>query len=185
MDNTHYIFYVLKMLLGGNTIKKTCLYNIICKCPCTLEVDECEKSIAGGRCGRCRGETAIASVSEHSWERSISKSCTHKTKFITVRHKNNDTLAARHEYKCYPSQHVQPWQNKNHPEPIGPSCVHAYCICVYVDSYSFSHSSLWSVVYWAWLFPPGTPTPPPPPALPLSPVQCVPHSLPCRTNCFL
>lgn len=42
----------------------------------------------------CRGETAIASVSEHSWECSISKSCTHKTKFITVRHENNDTLAA-------------------------------------------------------------------------------------------
>lgn len=31
--------------------KKTCLSNIICKCPCTLEVDECEESIAGGRCG--------------------------------------------------------------------------------------------------------------------------------------
>lgn len=89
-------------VLGGikTAWKKTCLYNIICKCPLLWRLTE---SIAPGRCGMQRRKCYYFSF-EHSWGCSISKFCTRKKKKKKERkrkkknhreaRKNNDTLAA-------------------------------------------------------------------------------------------
>lgn len=72
---------------------------------------------------------------------------------------------ARHEYKCHPPQHVQPWQKEEekHPHPIGPSRAHAHSVCALCCwlLLVLTLKSLRGVVYWAWSRPPGTSTPPP------------------------
>lgn len=97
------------------------------------------KSIASGRCGLQRRKCYSFSF-KHSWERSISKSSAQKTKFITVRHKNNHTLNINVTHNVHNLDRAK-------PSPSYRS------LRVYVDSYSFLHS----VVYWASVFTPGTP----------------------------
>lgn len=71
--------------------KKNCLYNIICKCPCTLEVDEehCFRKVWDAE----EKLLLLQFRSTHENAALVNPALV-KTKFITVRHENNDTLAA-------------------------------------------------------------------------------------------
>lgn len=143
MENADFVLAHSKNSAGrAKSPLKMCLYNIICNAGVLWRS---MKSIASGRCGLQRRNCYSFSF-KHSWECSISKSSAQKTKFITVRHKNNHTRNINVTHNTHNLDRMKPSWSYRSP-----------CVCV--DSYSFLH---WGV-YWALLSTPGTPAPPPPP----------------------